>query len=169
MKNLNAICIPSGPSEKVDLERVNAARIFNDSLKTKLPYIILGVGPDIDRGLKYPELFGIDYHRSQNNFLLQKTIEYVGVDSISISTVGNVLYGFPNQKGNYALATDEWHFKKYLFIAEHLKKRELISKDLNFIHVPGEYSEYYNKFEKAGSSLKTMIELYFPKSNQIIK
>lgn len=182
-RDLKRICILSGPREipEVDSSRARAGIEYYYSLNVKVPFIILGAGPDLgeavglSNSLRAERIGCEEYHREINDLnhhlelyrILTETGEDVETVTSSTNLVENVLHGFRGRReGRYAIATDEWHYGKFEKVQRSLKKMKMIPGELEFFNIPPKDGiEYYSQFQKAASGLKTrlgLIALRFP-------
>jgi hypothetical protein len=173
-QGLTRICICSGNRE-LDISRAEAAIVFREELKKKVPIRILGAGPDLRTALSYYDLFSkngisketclgtlntLDHHVELYNFVLEKTGEKPEVVTKSVTLVQNVLYGFTGFKeGNFAIVTEPWHYQKFEYIQESLKKGGKIPGDLKFFNVPSPDTGDYTRVQKLLSNIKSRAEL----------
>lgn len=80
-KDITAICVPSGPSGKVDLDRANTAIQYWENHGQNIPFEILGAGPDLNSVLGYlPNVNNPDHHKRLYTHLLNNTNEIIGLD-----------------------------------------------------------------------------------------
>jgi len=176
VKELQKICVLSGPREtlRVDLGRAITAIEYHSELEKKVPFRILGAGPDLSQALEILALYkgrvigereylmkmrNLDHHLSLYE-LLKETDEEVETVTSSVTLVQNVLHGFRGEKdGRYAIVTEPWHYSKFRRIERSLKRKGEISKELEFFNVASPDIGYYNWFQKMASRAKTELEL----------
>lgn len=161
MTQLDGIGILSAPTDKADLARGRAGIKFYENLEKKVPYLILGAGPDLNSVLGYSEpVENPDDHKALYDFLMEETNELIGLDINSKTSVENLLYGFPKpQEGKYGIVTEPWHYKKFKRIEKVLKRKGMISKNLEFFNIPSEDLTNYGLLRKILSFIKTEQEL----------
>lgn len=159
-KKLDAICIPSGPNPKIDFIRGITAINYHYT-KEKAPFIIMGLGPDTNSALGYLEsMENPDYHKRLHNLLLDTTDEKIGVDINSRTTIENVIYCLgQGLEGIHGISTDPWHYKKFELIVKKLKKKGIISKNIEIFNIPAPDTHYYSRKKKILSNIKTRLEL----------
>ncbi len=175
VKNLKDICILSGPNDEVDLCRAKTAINFYKNLENKVPFRILGAGPDLNLALEhynsfknkklseqeyYGKLENLDHHLELYKFLSENINEEIKTITKSVTLVQNVLYGFSTEKeGIFPIVTEPWHYQKFELIEKTLKQKGKISEDLEFFNVPSPDTEYYSSIKKLFSNIKTRREL----------
>lgn len=134
-----ALVIPSG-GIKEDLERAQAAINYSKENNLEIPYIISGVGPDINIALGYDENKTnkkVDFHKELYDFMMNNTKGIIGVDIRSVNSVENILYSFPKgTNGKYAIFSYPLHLKRFEKIISKAKEKDKISKDLEIIYIP---------------------------------
>jgi len=173
-KNLQKICVLSGPNEEVDLSRARTGITYNSTLGFKVPFRILGAGPhlsvvleassSLERGRisedKYLEVKkNFDHHLSLYE-ALKETGEKVEAVTSSFTLVQNVLHGFQyEQDGRYAIVTEPWHYGKFERVERSLKRKRRISPRLEFFNVASPDTGYYNWLQKMASRAKTELGL----------
>lgn len=161
MRSIDKVLIPSGPSEAIDLQRVQGAI---DQFGKERAYAILGVGPDIFKALKYPERgekipseLKLDHHVPLYNYVIGE-VGKVNVELVTRSTtaVQNLVEFFKDQReGAHTIVADEWLLSKYERIFEVLRKKGKISDKANLHYFTIETDEYYWRLSKLASRLKT--------------
>ncbi len=173
-KELKKICILSGPSKRVDLSRAQTGINYHNSLEAKVPFRILGAGPDLGKALEifgflkrgeigneeyFERMDGLDHHLSLYRFLAE-TGETVETITNSVTLAQNVLYGFEGEtEGKYAIVTEPWHYGKFEWVGRALKRKGKISPELEFFNVPSPDTGYYTAVQKMASIMKTLLEL----------
>jgi len=175
-KKLQKICILSGPREipRVDALRAQTGIKYHRSLDDKVPFRILGAGPDlleaianfslyeaeqIDEKEYFERMHDLNHHLSLYQTLAE-TGEEVGIVTSSVTLVQNVLHGFQEeQDGRYAIITEPWHYKKFKTVEKVLKQKGKISQELEFFNVDSPDIRYYSFLQKLASFGKTSWEL----------
>lgn len=174
-EDLSRICILSGPSVEVDLSRARTGIDFQKFLYFKVPFRILGAGPDLYKAIELSKLLengevgreeyflrtrGLDHHLELYRFLKEKIDEKVEAVTTSVTLVQNVLRGFENEhEGRYAIVTEPWHYGKFERIENSLKRKGKIHRNLEFFNVPSPDTGYYSLLERVASRIKTELEL----------
>ena len=169
-----AICVISGPTAKVDLCRANTAIEHERKFEEKIPFWILGAGPELTEALavqsqyrtgklspeeKNFELNKLDHHL-ELYFQLKSTGNQILAFQKPKTLVTNILEGFRGcNNGKYAIVTEPWHYEKFDYVQQELKEKGRISKDLDFYNIPSQDLHNYNEFKKFLSNLKTRWEL----------
>jgi len=164
MKYIDAILIPSGPSDKIDIQRAEGAI---KEFWYGRNYVILGAGPDIYKAIEHQNKKEeipkeLDHHLALYNFLASK-IPQENLELITKSTtaVQNFLEFFKdNMKGNFIICSDYWQLMKYMHIYNVLKKKGKISEDVNIGYHVVETEKYYNWMKRQLSKLKTEFRLF---------
>lgn len=163
MKNIDKILIPSGPSERIDIQRVDGA-VNNFGIEQN--YVILGAGPDLYGALKYQELnekipSNFDHHLAMYNRLVERVPkEKIELITKSTTAVQNFLEFFKDKReGNYIIVSDKWQINKYNHIFKSLQKKGKISMNANLDSFSINTDEYYNWIQKIASRAKTELEL----------
>ena len=163
MKNIDKILIPSGPTDRIDIQRAEGLiNLFGKDSK----YVILGVGPNIYEALEHSKNGkhipkDLDHHLSLHNFVVDKIGEN-NVELITKSTtaVQNLFEFFKNErKGGYIIGSDSWQLSKYKRIFNVLQKKNKISKEVTLGYAPLQTDKYYNFIQKIASRIKTEKEL----------
>jgi hypothetical protein len=135
---VKAIVIPSG-NAKEDLRRAKRAINYNERSGLNVPYIISGVGPDINLALGYvnPKERALDFHPELYRYVLENTDGIVGLDILSVDSIGNILNTFPREtSGTYLLVSSPLHLKRFKKIIRTAKEKGKISRDLRIRGIP---------------------------------
>ncbi len=158
MRNLIEIVVPSGNARQ-DAERAKAAESINTD---NVPYILSGVGPDLNEArfdgkgymvdsIGYPVWFEdkpyvvdgktLDVHSGLWNYFVEKhlkdEIKFFGVDTASRTSRQNLMNSFPvGQEGTYIVRSYPLHDLKFMVQEWKLKRRGLMSKDVKIKYVP---------------------------------
>lgn len=172
--DLTRICICSGNKE-TDISRADTGITYRESLENKVPIRILGAGPELDLAIKNYNLFKdnkisekeyseildhLDQHIGLYNYVIEKTGEIPETITKPTTLVQNVLYGFQDfEKGTFAIVTEPWHYEKFNWIQQVLKKRGKISGNLEFFNVASPDTNYYSPIQKILSNIKSRAEL----------
>ena len=134
---VKAIVIPSGNPEW-NRERMKTAIEVNEKSGLNVPYIISGIGPDMN-----DVLFGDsngkvhDFHQDLYDYMMQNTEGVIGMDILSTSSVGNILNTFPpSVSGRYMIVSYPLHLKRFKRIVEKAKKEGKVSQDLDLEYIP---------------------------------
>jgi len=134
---VKAIVIPSG-NPQWNRERMKTAIEVNEKRGLNVPYIISGIGPDMN-----DVLFGdsngrvLDFHQDLYDYMMQNTKGFIGMDILSTSSVGNILNTFPpSVSGRYIIVSYPLHLKRFKRIVEKAKKEGMVSQDLDLEYVP---------------------------------
>jgi len=69
MKQLDAIIIPTAPTQEIDLERAQVAVDYYNSSPIKSNFFISGIGSETNKYLKLKDS-SLDFHEDLYNFLL---------------------------------------------------------------------------------------------------
>ncbi|MBU2616205.1 MAG: YdcF family protein [Nanoarchaeota archaeon] len=141
-EDVQAIVIPSG-NLKWNLERMLTAIKINEERKLDAPYIISGIGrdlnkiPEIKQGARIERREGLEVHYDLWNYMMQNTKGMIGIEGISTNSRENILNTFPKgTKGRYILVSYPLHLKRFEKIVERAKKRGEISKNLEIEYAP---------------------------------
>jgi hypothetical protein len=162
MKDISKILIPSGPTRRIDIQRVEGP--FKKYGKTK-KYVILGSGPDTLEALKYKQKEipkELDHHVGLYRFVMnnipEENVEFIDT---STTAVQNLLHFFKKEKRNglYLISTDEWQISKYKHIFKSLRRKGLIPEGVNLEGFQVKTDSYYNSFQKLASWAKSELEL----------
>lgn len=139
---VEAIVIPSGGSVGEDLQRAERAIQYNRENSLNTPYIISGVGPDINIALG-PEMPDrkLDFHRELYEYMMDNTDGIIGVDIRSVDSIGNILNTFPEgTSGTYLMVSYPLHLMRLKLIAKMAQKRGKISRNVKIKSIPTEQS-----------------------------
>jgi len=150
-KGLVAIVIPSEGSVEEDLERAKRAIRRNERYKIEnsryLPYIISGVGPDMNKALGYVALSeeetlkNLDFHRKLYDYMIENTEGFIGMDIQSTDSRGNILNTFPEGvEGTHALVSYHLHLTIFRRIIEDAQRKGEMSSEVEFEFVPTDQS-----------------------------
>ena len=136
MKDLTGIVIPTGDFEQ-DIKRVRKAFEYNrDNYFGKVPYIISGIGPDINEALTSRKA-GQDFHMALWNYMTGVSKRPFGVDINSLNSEDNLVNTFPvGQTGKYAIVSYSLHLLRFRLLGKRLKKKGAMSKDVQIECVP---------------------------------
>ena len=122
---VKAIVIPSG-NPQWNRKRMETAIEVNEKMGLNVPYIISGIGPDMN-----DVLFGDsngkvhDFHQDLYDYMMQNTEGVIGMDILSTSSVGNILNTFPpSVSGRYMIVSYPLHLKRFKRIVEKAKKED---------------------------------------------
>lgn len=134
---IEAIVIPSGNPE-LNLARMKTAIRFNEERRLNAPYIISGIGPDINYALAgNPENRELDFHPDLYDYMMKNTEGVIGMDVNSLDSEGNIRNTFPlGTTGKYAIVSYPLHLKRFKRILKKAKKEGKVSQDLELTYVP---------------------------------
>lgn len=134
---VKAIVIPSGNPE-LNMQRMQTAIRVNGERELNAPYIVSGIGPDMNAALfENPEGRGLDFHRDMYEYMMRNTQGIMGVDILSIDSVGNILNTFPpNLSGRYVIVSYPIHLRRFKRIVKKAKKEGKVSQNLELEYVP---------------------------------
>lgn len=136
---VRAIVIPSGNPEW-NRERMETAIEINRKRSLNVPYIISGIGPDMNDVLFGDSTRdGLDFHQDLYDDMMEETEPngIFGVDILSIDSIGNILNTFPpSVSGRYVIVSYPLHLRRLKRIVEKAKKEGKVSQDLDLEYVP---------------------------------
>ena len=136
-EKVRAIVIPSG-NLKLNRDRMETAIRVNEKRGLNVPYILSGVGRDINAVLYVAEAnHGLEFHKDMWDYMMQNTEGIIGVDMLSVDSIGNVLNTFPPEiSGKYIMVSYPLHIKRFKRIVEQAKKDGKVSSDLEIEYIP---------------------------------
>jgi hypothetical protein len=159
---LRGIIIPSGSSAEEDIERAERAMKYNEETGSNAPYIVSGIGPDINSALKGRE-GNHDFHPELWNYLDKNVHGFFGVDMNSLDSIGNILNSLEGlNSGPYAIVSYPEHLKRLRRIADSLKRKGKISKNIKIVYVetiPEENQTFRQKVYETFANTKTHFKL----------
>ncbi|MEX0920140.1 MAG: hypothetical protein WDZ69_00985 [Candidatus Pacearchaeota archaeon] len=152
-KKLNGIVIPSG-NKLEDIERAKTAIEFNKRNSSNVPYIISGIGPDINEALfnGRQDKNSLDFHWELYDYIMKNTEGIAGLDIRSLNSEQNILNTFPEEtSGRYALVSYPLHLRRFKGIVDKYKSEGEISKDLEIEYVPTRKTSSLNQIIYEGA------------------
>ncbi|MBU2616538.1 MAG: hypothetical protein KKB79_00990 [Nanoarchaeota archaeon] len=141
-EKIKAIVVPSGGSVYEDAQRWSRAMHYFREIGNNTPFVIAGAGPDtnecVERNLGRSRIDyeGLDFHTELYRLFINGAQSYVGLDTISKNSIGNLTNVFPNgTSGRYAIVSYPLHLARLKMIEKRLKKKGKMSNDVELIPV----------------------------------
>ena len=139
---LAGIVVPTAGSAREDRARLERARKINETREEKAPYILSGIGPDLNEWLQggrtrrsdwdvHDELYGaaVFYARIEK--------APFGMDIISVNTKENLKNSFPKeQMGSYAIVSFPGHLSRMKIMEKEMRGAGELSGGLELHYVP---------------------------------
>lgn len=142
-QKVKAIVIPTGGKVQEDLQRAKRAINYNERMGLNAPYVVSGIGPDINIALGHLpyEERELDFHPELYDFMIENTNGIFGLDSLSVNSVQNILNTFGEDvEGVYMLVSYPLHLKRFKRIINRAKENGKISQDVEIIGIPTKQS-----------------------------